>query len=93
MSLELFVAALATGGALLALWTHARFPNLAPSSLLWTLVHLVAAVLVLHVVPDPGRSVATAFAVTFLCVLPALAYAFLASIWMLRLLQAAVLSR
>ncbi len=93
MSVQLFVAALATGGAVLALWVHVRFPDLAPSRLPWTLVHLLAAVLVLYLVPDPGSSVAGAFAAAFLGVLPGLTYVFLASIWMLRLVQAAVLSR
>ena len=40
------------------------------------------------VAPVPG-----AFSAAFLIVLPGLVYAFLASIWMLRLMQAATLSR
>lgn len=93
MSVELLVAALATGAALLALWLYARFPRLAPSSLSWTLLHLVAAVAVLYLVPEGSNSAVGAFGAAFFVVLPGFVYAFLASIWMLRLLQAATLSR
>ncbi len=87
MSVELFVSALALGAALLAL--YARFPNLAPRSLVWAVVHFVAAGLVLCLVPDASTSVSAAFRTSFLIVLPGFVYAFLASIWMLRLMQVA----
>jgi hypothetical protein len=93
MAVELFVAALAAGAALLALWLHVRLPNLAPS-VPRAVVHLVLAGLVLYFfVPDAGGSIPVAFSAAFLIVLPGLVYAFLASIWMLRLMQAATLSR
>jgi hypothetical protein len=87
MSVELFVAALALGAALLALWLYARFPSLAPKSAAWTLVNLVAAGLVLYLVPDASSSLEAAVRTAFLLVLPGLVYVFLASIWMLRLMQ------
>ena len=90
MSVQLFVAALAAGAALLALWLHVRLPNLAPASVARTIVHLALAgdrALLLR--PRAGGSVPAAFSAAFLIVLPGLVYAFLASIWMLRLMQAA----
>lgn len=94
MSVQLFVAALASGAALLALWFHVRFPALAPASAARTAVHLaLAGVVLFFFVPEADGSPAAAFSAAFLVVLPALVYAFLASIWMLRLLQAATFSR
>jgi hypothetical protein len=93
MSVQLFVAALAAGAAVLALWLHVRLPNLAPS-VARTIAHLALAGLVLFFfVPEAAGSAAAAFSAAFLVVLPGLVYAFLASIWMLRLMQAATLSR
>jgi hypothetical protein len=93
MSIQLFVAALATGAALIALWLHVRFPNVAPSPVR-TIVHLaLAAVVLFFFVPETGGSVGAAFSAAFLVVLPGLVYAFLASIWMLRLMQSATISR
>jgi hypothetical protein len=94
MSVQLFVAALATGAALLALWLHVRFPKLAPASAVRTIVHLaLAGVVLFFFVPETGGSASAAFSAAFLVVLPGLVYAFLASIWMLRLMQAATISR
>ncbi len=94
MSVQLFVAALAAGAALLALWLHVRLPNLTPS-VPRAVAHLVLAGVVLYFfVPDAASgSVPAAFSAAFLVVLPGLVYAFLASIWVLRLMQAATLSR
>jgi hypothetical protein len=90
MSVQLFVAALASGAALLALWLYVRFPQLTPPSAARTVVHLLLAGVVLYAfVPDTSGSAAAAFSAAFLVVLPGLVYAFLASIWMLRPMQAA----
>lgn len=78
-----FVLALAAGAALLAAWTHARFPGLAPERLGRTLGHVVVASVVLQLAPGLGGSLG-AFAAVFLIVLPALVYALLATIWMLQ---------
>jgi hypothetical protein len=82
MSNGTFVVALAIGAALLAAWTHARFPSLAPERLGRTLAHLVAASVLLNLAPGFGQLVG-AFAAVFLLVLPALVYALLSAIWML----------
>lgn len=87
MSVELFVVALAIGAALLALWLYVRLPKLAPKTVPWTIAHLVAAGLVLCLVPDASGSVEAAVQAAFLVVLPGLVYVFLASFWMLRLMQ------
>jgi hypothetical protein len=93
MSVQLFVAALAVGAAVLALWLHVRFPQLAPACALRTIAHLALAGTVLFFfVPDGDGSAPAAFSAAFLIVLPGLVYAFLASIWMLRVLQAAAFS-
>jgi hypothetical protein len=90
MSVELFVAALAAGAALLALWVYVRFPRSAPSSVLRTVAHLgLAGVVLFCFVPETDGSPSAAFGAAFLIVLPGLVYVFLASIWMLRLMQAA----
>ena len=82
MSNGTFVLALAVGAALLAAWTHARFPSLAPERLGRTIAHLVVASVLLQVTPGLGGSVGV-FAAVFLLVLPALVYAMLSAIWML----------
>lgn len=90
MSVQLFVMSLASGAALLALWLHVRLPQLAPPSAARTVLHLALAGVVLFAfVPETAGSAAAAFSVAFLVVLPGLVYAFLASIWMLQLMQAA----
>jgi hypothetical protein len=87
MSSGTFVLALAIGAGLLAIWTHARFPGLAPERLGRTMLHTAASVLLLHLLPaviDSGLSIQIAL---LGIVLPALTYAMLAAIWMLRLAQ------
>ena len=87
MSNGTFVLVLAVGAALLAIWTHARFPGLAPAHLGRTILHTAAAVLMLHLLPfalDSGVDIRVSI---LGAVLPALTYAMLAAIWMLRLAQ------
>lgn len=87
MSNGTFVLVLAVGAALLAIWTHARFPGLAPARLGRTVLHTALAVLVLQLLPfalDSGIDLRISI---LGAVLPALTYAMLAAIWMLRLAQ------
>ena len=91
MSPAVFTVALVTGAALLALWTDARFPGLAPESLTARLVNAGVAACVLAVFPPPDEpgSVQILVVVSLLIVL--LGYAFLTGIWLLRALQGALL--
>lgn len=84
----------AVGGALLALWLDVRFPDLPPSRMTVRLVHVGAAFAVVDVVAPgavqlivgAGDSSARVAAALVGALLPALVYAFLSGIWMLRLL-------
>lgn len=90
MSNGTFVLALAAGAGLLAVWTHARFPSLAPERLGWALLHTGAAMLVLRTLPFVFDAGAGTWLAIFGVALPALVYALLAAIWMLRLVQTAL---
>ncbi len=90
MSNGTFVLALTVGAGLLALWIHVRFPALAPERLPRTLAHVLVAFGLLLAVPGVGSSATAVLAALFLLVLPALVYALLCSIWMLRLFQTAL---
>jgi hypothetical protein len=89
MSNSFFTAALAAGAALLALWTHVRFPALAPERMGKTMLHAALAFVLLLATPAAGASLVT-FAGIFLLLLPALVYALLSAIWVLRLAQGAL---
>ena len=89
MSNGTFALVLAAGAGLLAMWTHTRFPSLAPERLGRTIVHAATAFVLLKTTSMFGDS-STAFAVVFLFVLPALVYALLCTIWVLRHAQAAL---
>lgn len=90
MSNELFVLALASGAGLLAVWAHARFPGLAPERMGKALLHAGIAFVLLELSPGLGDTSAAMFAGVFLLILPALVYALLCSIWMLKLAQTAL---
>ena len=90
MSNELFLVALAAGAGLLAVWIHARFPGIAPERMGKTMLHTGIAFLFLQLIPGHGGSSAAVFISVFLFALPALVYALLCSIWMLRLVQTAL---
>ena len=90
MSNGVFVLALAAGAGLLAVWIHARFPGLAPERVGKTLLHTGVAFVLLKLTPGLGDSPVAMFAGVFLFVLPALVYALLCSIWMLKLAQTAL---
>ena len=90
MSNEMFVLVLAVGAAALAGWIHARFPGLAPERMGKTALHTGIAFVLLKLTPGLGDSPVWIFAAVFLFVLPALVYALLCAIWMLKLAQTAL---
>ena len=88
MSNDTFVLVLAAGAGLLAMWTH-TLPSLAPERLGRTILHAATAFVLLKLTSMFGES-STTFAVVFLFVLPALVYALLCTIWVLRHAQTAL---
>jgi hypothetical protein len=83
----MFLAALVTGSALLALWLHVRVPRLAPAKLGPAIAHAVLALVALQFLPSAAASTAWALVVVFGLALPGLVYVFLASIWCLAAMQ------
>ena len=89
-------AALAAGGASLALWTAVRFPRLAPRSPRGTAIAFAAALIlpsvtlplfvpVGHLVSAVGVGhLASAVGAIFLVALPTLVYMFLAAAWLMQ---------
>jgi hypothetical protein len=89
MSSGAFLIAMTVGTALLALWSYVRWPGAAPASMKGALVRVALAFVLLQVVAAGltfGVAAAPSLAILFLvaAVLPALTYAFLASIWFLK---------
>jgi hypothetical protein len=100
MTVHQFLAVLTLGAGLLALWINVRFPKLAPEGIWTAVVHVGAAILAGQVlVPIFSRAIpelnpaAQALLITFAIGLPALVYALLASIWVIRIAQGALLRR
>ena len=89
MSNGTFVLVLAAGAGLLAMWTHVRFPALAPERLGRTILHAATAFALLKLTALFGES-STAFTLVFVFVLPALVYALLCTIWVLQHAQTAL---
>jgi hypothetical protein len=95
-----FLLALTVGAGAIALWINARFPKLAPEGLRMAIIHVGAAILVGQVLL-PGLSdavpsvnpVMRALLITFVLGLPTLVYSLLASIWVIRIAQGALLRR
>ena len=81
MTPHLFVVALVVGAAVLALWLDTRFPDLAPKSMQNRFLVALAAGIVLAL-PSPPATIVTVLAVD----LPVIGFAFLAMLWLLRLL-------
>jgi hypothetical protein len=75
---------------LLAVWIYARFPDLAPKRLGKTLLHTGAAFALIQLMPGLGNSQVALLAGVFLFVLPALVYALLCTMWVLKLAQTAL---
>ena len=91
MSNSTFVLALAGGAALLAMWTHTRFPSLAPERVGPALAHACSAfALLLLTEAAVGEGSRMLFASVMCLVLPALVYALLCMIWMLKHAQTAL---
>jgi hypothetical protein len=86
----MFVLALAAGAGLIAVWIHARFPKLAPDRMGRTLLHAAIAFALLQLAPGLGGSSTALLAGIFLFMLPALVYALLCAIWVLKLAQTAL---
>jgi hypothetical protein len=79
----------AIGMALNAIWVHVRFPSLAPETMRSAIVHLIAALALLELVPialrlglaSDEQLMVALVGVAF----PALTYIFLSSLWLIRL--------
>jgi hypothetical protein len=81
MTAAAFLVTLVAGAAVLALWVDNRFPNLAPSGITRRVAASVHAACVVGAVPlEP--TVASLVGIF----VPALCFAFLTSLWLLRLL-------
>jgi hypothetical protein len=86
----MFLAALATGSAVIAFWAAVRFPDVGPDGFATAVLHVFvsfgvgwAAANLFAVLVSFGK--VAAFGGIFGIVLPALVYAFLAGAWFLRL--------
>jgi hypothetical protein len=91
MSTQAVLLIYAVGAAVLALWTDARFPGLAPAGLRGAVMRLAAAFAIGYLVSPAltyavGAGLDPALALVAL-VLPALVVMFLAAIWAIRMLQ------
>ena len=91
MSVHTFVLALLGGSAALALWILARYSNFGPRTLVWAVIHVVAAVTLLQFVSVPLDLVnssglpARRFLGAFGVALALFVYAFLSGGWVTRL--------
>jgi hypothetical protein len=100
MTVNEFLVALTIGAAALALWINFRFPRIAPEGIWTAIIHVGAAILagqvlfpgLLGIVPETNP-VVRAVVTVFVLGLPALVYALLASIWVIRIAQGALLRR
>jgi len=90
MSNELFVLALVTGSALLALWFDLRVPTLAPAGLRAIVLHGALAFVGLQLIPGGDSLPGGAYLLIFGIALPALVYVFLVAIWFIRHAQRAL---
>jgi hypothetical protein len=91
VSLDAMLITVAVGTALVAAWTHVRFPALAPRTMGGTGLHLLGSLLLLRLVAVSMTSAPpTAAARLALFVglgFPALIYLFLAALWTIQLFQ------
>lgn len=90
MTTTYLLAAFAVGTALLAIWSFLRWPAAAPTSFKEAVLRVVVALLVLQVgggILDPSIDAARSFAALVVVgiVVPVLTYAFLASLWFMKL--------
>jgi hypothetical protein len=86
-----FAVALMLGAAVLALWILWRYASIGPKSLFWALLHVVAACVVLRLLPfffperDTVAIPAIVYVELFALALPALVYAFVSGGWVARI--------
>jgi hypothetical protein len=91
LSVHTFVLVLLGGAAALALWILARYSSFGPRTLVWAIIHVVAAMTLLQFVSVPLGLVNSSGlpAARFLCAfgiaLPLFVYAFLSGGWITRL--------
>ena len=101
MTVPEFLIAITLGAGAIALWINFRFPKIAPDGMRPAIIHVGLAMLVgeilvpalHHLIPADVNPVARALITTFLLGLPALVYALLTSIWVIRVAQGALLRR
>jgi hypothetical protein len=90
-----FAVLLVVASAVLAFWLAARFPALAPKTLGYAVLHVLGGFAAIRAIPglsDPVTAFSTElahFLVPFGIALPLLTYAFLAGLWVLRLIHRA----
>lgn len=94
MSSSSLVVAVVVGAALTALWVDARFPGAVPKRRGVLLVHLVGSLaalqiapVVMKLVPGVGESPLPATSALLGLFFPALIYAFVSAIWVIRAVQ------
>jgi hypothetical protein len=90
MSAQGFLTLLMLGAALIAIWTDRRFPGLTPRGFTGALVAVFASTLLVHLTtplvtklvdtPTPAHLLTAIFMVT----LPALTFAFLSGVWLIK---------
>ena len=93
MTAAALIAAIAVGAALLAVWSFVRWPAAAPNTLTGAILHAILAFggLQLAAIGLGRAAISSAQAAELaliLVVLPALTYAFLAALWVMRLFAA-----
>lgn len=94
MSVGMFLVLFAVVAGVLAIWVDYRFPALAPETLGGAFIHVGASLVGTHLLVRFGMGVLLAdasetvtFAAVFGVALPALAYAFLAGFWILKIMH------
>jgi hypothetical protein len=81
---------IAIGTALIAMWTHVRFPSLAPTGFRLVLIHWIVAGAALYLIPlslDAASGTAMTMVALVFVGFPALTYMFLSVIWIFSFLQ------
>jgi hypothetical protein len=83
----LFELVFLLGAAAVAFWLDARFPRLAPRTLIGRMAAALAATFLLRAAPVDAGSRAAFLASLFGAVFPALVFSLLSALWLLRLLR------
>lgn len=89
MSVAVFLVALLVGAGALALWIDVRFPDLAPSDPRGRLTAALIAVALVSIVPVSTAGGAATMVSLLGVVLPAMCFALLTTLWLLRMVAAA----